>query len=433
MQNQVRLLVANRVIGHDFVAKKAIQHMWMEFPVMPSADEVVQRAKRAGRKLAARGDVEPFLAMDVLRDAHRRAAQGQDICHLEVGQPAASAPRAVLEAARAALDGDRLGYTEATGIPELRERIAAHYAAAYGVSVAPERVIVTPGSSGGFMLAFLALFSAGEKLALASPGYPAYRNILKALDIETAWLETRAEDRWVPTAEDLANLDDAEGLSGLLLASPGNPTGTVIEPDRLASLCRTAHERGLWLISDEIYHGLTYAAPADTALRHDPDAIVINSFSKYYCMTGWRIGWMIVPDGLVRTMERLAQNLFICSPAISQLAAVAAFDADEELEANKAVYAKNRDLLLSALPQIGIDRFLPVDGAFYLYADISDYTNNSLDFSARLLAEAGIAATPGRDFDPFNGDRYLRLSFAGSNETITKAIDRLDGFLKAFR
>ena len=400
---------------------------------MAIADDVTQRAHKAQRRLAARGDVEPFLAMDVLRDAHRRAAQGQDICHLEVGQPAASAPRAVLDAARAALEGDRLGYTEATGIPELRERIAAHYGAAYGVDVAPERVIVTPGSSGGFMLAFLALFAAGEKLALASPGYPAYRNILKALDIGAAWLETRAEDRWAPTADDLAALDDAESLSGLLLASPGNPTGTVIEPERLESLCRTARERGLWLISDEIYHGLTYAASADTALRHEPDAIVINSFSKYYCMTGWRIGWMIVPQSLVRTMERLAQNLFICSPAISQLAAVAAFDATEELEANKAVYAENREMLLTELPKIGLDRFLPVDGAFYLYADISAYTNNSLDFSSRLLAEAGIAATPGRDFDPFNGDRYLRLSFAGSTETIAKAIGRLDGFLKSCR
>ncbi|MCC0050112.1 MAG: aminotransferase class I/II-fold pyridoxal phosphate-dependent enzyme, partial [Rhodobiaceae bacterium] len=207
----------------------------------------------------------------------------------------------------------------------------------------------------------------------------------------------------------------------------------VIEPERLASLCRTARERGLWLISDEIYHGLTYDTPADTALRHDPDAIVVNSFSKYYCMTGWRIGWMIVPQALVRTMERLAQNLFICSPAISQLAAVAAFDAAGELEANKAVYAANREMLLTELPKIGIDRFLPVDGAFYLYADIGDYTNDSIGFSSRLLAEAGIAATPGRDFDPFNGDRYLRLSFAGSNETIAKAIDRLGGFLKSCR
>ncbi|MFN0263332.1 pyridoxal phosphate-dependent aminotransferase [Tepidamorphus sp. 3E244] len=387
-------------------------------------------ASNPGPGVSQRGDVDPFIAMDILREAYRREAAGADICHMEVGQPAARAPRAVLEAAERALRDGPLGYTEATGLPQLRERIAEHYRKVHGVEIAPERVIVTPGSSGGFTLAFLSLFEAGDKLALASPGYPAYRNILKALNIEAAWLETREEDRWAPTANDIAELHQSAGIKGLLLASPGNPTGTVIEPDRLASICRTARERGIRLISDEIYHGLTYGAQADTALIHDADAIVVNSFSKYYCMTGWRIGWMIVPQDLVRTMERLAQNLFICPPAISQLAAVAAFDATDELEANKAVYSRNREMLVERLPQIGISRFLPVDGAFYLYADIGDFTNDSMDFANRLLAEAGIAATPGLDFDPFNGDRFLRLSFAGSNETVEKAIHKLDGFLK---
>ncbi|MCB1471442.1 MAG: aminotransferase class I/II-fold pyridoxal phosphate-dependent enzyme [Rhodobiaceae bacterium] len=385
------------------------------------------------RRIAKRGDVEPFIAMDVLRDATRRAATGAAVYHLEIGQPAFSAPRKVLEAARSALDSDALGYTEATGLAALRERIAAHYRQAHGVDVSADRIIVTTGSSGGFILAFLALFEAGDKVALASPGYPAYRNILKALGIDIKWIETCAADRWAPTSANLAALDDAHSLAGMLIASPGNPTGTVIEPDRLNELCATARQRGLWMISDEIYHGLTYGAPADTALSHDPDAIVINSFSKYYCMTGWRIGWMVVPQPLVRTFERLTQNLFICAPAISQVAALAAFDATDELEANKAVYARNRELLLTALPQIGIDRFLPVDGAFYLYADISRFTNDSREFAARLLAQTGVAATPGADFDPFSGDHYLRFSFAGSTDTIERAIAHVDAFLKPLR
>lgn len=388
-----------------------------------------EQGRPSARSLSERSMVEAFLAMDVLREAHRIDAGGGDVCHMEVGQPVFSAPGAVLEAAHKALDSGVLGYTEATGMPELRTRIAAHYRSAYAIEVAPERIIVTPGSSGGFILAFLALFDAGDRLALPSPGYPAYRNILKALGIDIAWLQTHAADRWAPTAQDLSAADDISPLSGFLIASPGNPTGTVIEPERLAQLCATARTRGIWMISDEIYHGLTYGAAADTALRYDPDAIVINSFSKYFCMTGWRIGWMVVPQKLVRTMERLAQNLFICAPAISQAAAIAAFDAIDELEANKAVYGRNREMLLERLPQIGIDDFLPVDGAFYLYADISRHTNDSQDFTSRLLREGGVAATPGRDFDPVNGHRYMRLSFAGSNASISEAIDRLEAFL----
>lgn len=374
--------------------------------------------------------VAPFLAMDMMREAGTLAAAGAHILHMEVGQPSGPPPQLVIEAAQQALRSDRIGYTEAKGLPALRERIAAHYVEAYGVSVDPEQVIVTTGSSGSFVLAFLAAFDAGARVALTSPGYPAYRNIFNALGIEVADIETSAADRWAPTVESVCDLVSHGGLDGLLVASPANPTGTMLMPDTLSALARACADNGIWFISDEIYHGLDYAVPTATALATNPDSIVINSFSKYYCMTGWRVGWMIIPPSLVRTAEVLSQSLYISAPTLSQYAAIAAFDATEELEQRKAMYAGNRDFLLDALPSIGIEDFSPVDGAFYIYADVSRFTNDSFAFAQKMLGEIGVAMTPGADFDPERGHRYVRMSFAGSRDEMEGAVSRLKDWLK---
>jgi aspartate/methionine/tyrosine aminotransferase len=373
--------------------------------------------------------VAPFLAMDVLAAAKAKERQGGDVIHMEVGQPFAPAPRRALEAARAALANGQIGYTEALGLPSLRERIARHYRDTYGIAVAPERVVVTTGSSAGFALAFLALFEPGARVAITAPGYPAYRNIFGALGIETVSIAVGERDRWAMTGAEIGQLHAATPLKGVLAMSPANPTGTMMTREALAGVAQTAHRHGLWLISDEIYHGLTYEEPAATALAFDDDAIVVNSFSKYYCMTGWRIGWLVVPPALVRPIERLAQNLYISPPFLSQVAAEAAFEAIDDLEAIKSGYAKNRALLLEELPRLGFAT-APVDGAFYVYADAGRFTNDSLAFCQRLLDETGVAATPGQDFDAERGQRFLRLCFAGSNEACREAIRRLRGFLR---
>ena len=376
-----------------------------------------------------RSNVAPFIVMDMMRAANRAEARGERIVHMEVGQPSAPPPRKVIEAGEAALRTDRIGYTEALGLPALRERIAAHYQDAYGLEIGPERVVVTTGSSGAFVLAFLAAFDHGARVALPVPGYPAYRNILASLGIEVAPIHTRAENRWTPTLDDMQRCAREGAVSGLLLASPANPTGTMIERSALADLARHCAETGAWLISDEIYHRLTYGLEETCALTVSDDAIVINSFSKYYCMTGWRIGWMIVPPSLVRPIECLAQNLFISPPTLSQHAALAAFDATEELDERRKVYAANRKLLLAELPAIGFEEFSPVDGAFYIYANVSRFSNDSFDFAQKMLKEAGVAATPGADFDDVNGAHYLRLSFAGSTAEMEEAVSRLKTWL----
>ena len=374
-------------------------------------------------KIARRGAVAPFIAMEVLRAANERAAAGEDILHLEVGQPSTGAPRGVIEAARSALDSHQLGYTEALGITSLRERIARHYREFYGVEVDPARVVVTTGSSGAFLLSFLAAFDSGDRIALAAPGYPAYRNILSALDIVPVTIATDMATRFQPTAELVAALDAP--VEGLIVASPSNPAGTMLSPDELERLYNHCCSRGIRLISDEIYHGITFGMSPVTALSFGRDVIVINSFSKYFSMTGWRLGWMIVPDDLARPIERLAQNLFISPPTLPQVAAEAAFDCREELEANVRRYAENRALLLDRLPRAGFDRLAPADGAFYIYADVSRLTNDSEAFCRRMLAEIGVAATPGVDFDPERGHRFVRFSFAGSTTDIAAAADRL--------
>ena len=381
------------------------------------------------RQLAKRGNIDPFIAMDMMRLANEHEAKGTDIIHMEVGQPATPAPAKVIEAAQAALRDERLGYTDALGLPSLREAIARHYLEKYGVEVASERVVVTTGSSASFVLAFLAILDEGAGVALPSPGYPAYRNILRALGARPVFLDSRAEGRWMPTPEQLSSQVDSSKLQAVLLASPANPTGTMLVGDALGQFASTCDSLGLWFISDEIYHGLDFAEPAQTALAHSDTAIVVNSFSKYFSMTGWRIGWMVVPEDLARTIERLAQNLYISPPTLSQHAALAAFDSGEELEAIKAVYARTRDLLLDELPAIGLGEFFPADGAFYLYADIRRFTNDSVDFAHRMLSEAGVATTPGVDFDAELGAHYVRFSYAGQTQEMAEAVRRIGRWL----
>ena len=375
-------------------------------------------------KIAKRGAVSPFIVMDVMRAAAERAAAGGDVLHLEVGQPSTGAPAKVIEAAKAALDSDLLGYTLALGLEPLRERIARHYAEEYGASVDPARVVVTTGSSSAFTLSFLAAFEAGDRVGIANPGYPAYRNILQAMNVEPVMIPVGPETRFQATAELLERQQDLK-LDGLIVASPSNPTGTMLSPAEVAALAKWCETNGVRLISDEIYHGITYGERAATAAGLSASAVVVNSFSKYFSMTGWRLGWMVVPPDLLRTVEVLAQNLFISPPSLPQAAALAAFDARDELDANVARYRRNRDILLARLPQAGFQTFASPDGAFYLYADVAHLTNDSEEFCRRMLAEAGVAATPGTDFDPGRGRAYVRFSFAGTEADMEEAARRL--------
>ena len=377
-----------------------------------------------------RSAVAPFIAMDVMAEASLLERAGRAIAHMEVGQPGAPAPRRVREAAMAALADGRIGYTEALGMMSLRERIARHYREHYGVEVPVARIVVTTGSSGAFILGFLAMFDPGARVAISAPGYPAYRNTLSALGLEPVDIETNAAGGWVLTPEAVEAAHREKPLGGVLAMSPANPSGTMMDHDALEALARTCRRLGLWFISDEIYHGLAYEKKEVTALAVDDGAVIINSFSKYYCMTGWRVGWMIVPETLMRPIERLAQSLYISVPKLSQIAAEAAFDATDELEIIKAGYAQNRALLLRELPQLGIDRLLPCDGAFYIYADIARQTNDSMAFCKRLLEEQGIAAAPGPDFDPVRGHTFMRLSFAGTHEDCLRTVEGLSRFLK---
>ncbi|HYZ39328.1 MAG TPA: pyridoxal phosphate-dependent aminotransferase [Stellaceae bacterium] len=373
-----------------------------------------------------RGLVPPFIAMDVFRAATEREAAGADVIHLEVGQPGSPAPAAVLEAARRALAGERIGYTDALGIAPLREAIASHYQAQYGVAVDPAEVVITTGSSAAFLLAFLAAFEPGDRVGLAVPGYPAYRNILTALDLEPVLIQVGENAHYQPTPELLA---DAPHLAGLVVASPANPTGTMIAAADLAHLTDYCRKHGIRLVSDEIYHGIAYEAPAMTARAFGREAIVVNSFSKYYSMTGWRLGWMLVPPDLARSVECLAQNFYISPPALSQLAAIPALGCRAELDAHVARYRANRDLLIRTLSAAGLSRFAPAEGAFYLYVDISNLTRDSDKFCRRLLAETGVAVTPGLDFDPIDGGGWVRISFAGSTEEVAEAARRLAAWL----
>ena len=374
-------------------------------------------------KTATRGLVPPFIVMDVMRDAARLEAEGRRIVHLEVGQPSTGIPVAAAARVRELIGREALGYTVAAGIPELRERIAAHYRVTHGVTISPEQVFVTTGSSGGFMLAFLAAFAAGDRVALAAPGYPAYRHILTALDAVPELIEVGADTRYQPTVEHLKRMKTLP--EGLIVASPSNPTGTVIPKTDFVDLVNFCDQHGIRLISDEIYHGLTYGMEVTTAAAESGSAIVVNSFSKYFSMTGWRLGWLVLPKAMLRPLECLAQNLFISPPTVSQWAGVYVFDCRDELEANVARYAANRELLLKRLPALGFDKLAPADGAFYIYADVARHTNDAEVFCRRILNEAGVATTPGVDFDPINGRHFMRFSFAGSTPDMAEACDRL--------
>lgn len=380
-------------------------------------------------KISKRSEISPFIVMDVMAAAAAREAAGESVLHLEVGQPATAAPRAVLAAAEQALRDNRIGYTVALGIPELRERLADYYQRQYGVTVSAERIVVTTGSSAGFLLSFLAHFDAGDRVAICDPGYPAYRNILKALNLEPVLIPCRAESDFRLTVPQIAQAAKDGPLDGLLIASPANPTGVMLSPDELRAIADYCATQNITLISDEIYHGISYGKAPQTALSFSDDAVVINSFSKYFSMTGWRLGWMVVPQPALRAVERIAQNLFISPPTLSQIAAVAAFDCEAELQANVAAYARNRALLLRELPKAGIERFAPPDGAFYLYADMSRFTEDSVRFCQDMLLQTGIAATPGTDFDMAEGHKFVRFSFAGATEVMAEAAKRLAAWL----
>ncbi len=376
-----------------------------------------------------RSAIEPFIVMDVMRAAADREQAGHRVIHMEVGQPGEAAPPVVLDAARTALADGAIGYTEALGLRSLRARIQDHYRRAYGVDVAYERIAVTTGSSGGFNLAFLAAFDPGARIALTAPGYPAYRNLLHTLGLEAIEIPLGGSAGPILTPELLAAAHAEAPLDGVLVASPANPTGTLMSPDALRDLVAAAEDLGLQFISDEIYHRLVYEGEAATACAFSDNAIIVNSFSKYYCMTGWRVGWMILPEALVRAVERIGQNLYISPPAISQRAAVAAFDVSADLDRIKDVYAANRRLLLEKLPALGFEDFAPCDGAFYAYASIRRLANDSVAFSRRMLEEAGVAITPGLDFDRERGAHTVRFSFAGTHADMTEAMDRIAAWL----
>jgi len=375
---------------------------------------------------STRSQVDPFIVMDVMEAARRAEAAGRHIVHMEVGQPGTPAPACARAALARAMDADAMGYTVALGLPELRARIAQLYGEWYDIDLSPGRVIVTPGSSGAFILAFTALFDSGARVGIGAPGYPSYRQILRALDLVPVDIETAPENRLQPVPADL----EGRALDGLMVASPANPSGTMLDRAALSALMEAAAGQGAAFISDEIYHGIEYERRAVSALELGDDCYVINSFSKYFSMTGWRVGWMVVPEDHVRVIERLAQNLFICPAHASQVAALAAMECGAELQANMEVYRANRALMLEGLPKAGFDRIAPPDGAFYVYADVSHITDDSRALAAEILDKAGVAVTPGLDFDPARGGRTLRFSYARSSADIAEGLARLAAFMK---
>ncbi|WP_420863186.1 pyridoxal phosphate-dependent aminotransferase [Algirhabdus cladophorae] len=374
---------------------------------------------------STRGVVDPFIVMDVMEAAAKAESAGRHIIHMEVGQPGTPAPRGATDALAAQMQEAQLGYTVALGLPALRSRIAQLYKDWYGVDLDPARVVITPGSSGAFILAFTALFDAGARVGIGAPGYPSYRQILKALNLIPVEIEATAENRLQPSAAQLDGLD----LDGLMVASPANPSGTMLDLPTMTGLMEACAATNTAFISDEIYHGVEYEAKAVTALQVSDQCYVINSFSKYFSMTGWRVGWMVVPPDHVRIVERLAQNMFICAPHAAQVTALAAMECEDELQSNMAVYKANRQLMLDGLPKAGFDKIAPPDGAFYIYADVSQYTDNSLEFCAQILQEAGVAVTPGLDFDTRRGHQTIRFSYARSTEDIREGLARLTRFM----
>ena len=380
-------------------------------------------------KNSARGSVDPFIVMDVMEAASKIEKAGHDVIHLEVGQPGTSAPILAKESVIDSLSASTLGYTVALGIPELRKKIAELYWHWYKVKVDPQRIIVTPGSSGAFILAFTGLFDVGDSVGIGSPGYPSYRQILKALSLNTVTIKALSDNKFQPVPTDVMN----NKLDGLLVASPANPTGSMLNRDELEKLMAACKKKETAFISDEIYHGIEYETRAVSALEVSDDCFVINSFSKYFSMTGWRLGWIVVPNKHIRQFERLAQNMFICAPHISQIAALGALDSYPELNQNVETYKTNRAMLAEQLPKLGLANFAPPDGAFYFYVDVSEYTDNSVNFANEILDEVNVAVTPGIDFDPDRGLKTIRLSYACSTPDLKEGLRRLNNFMSKYR
>jgi len=376
-------------------------------------------------KKSNRSNVDPFIVMDVMEAARKAEESGKKIIHMEVGQPGTPAPRLAKNILSKALQNNNLGYTVSLGLPDLRNRISKLYGEWYNLDLNPERVVVTTGSSGAFILSFATLFDAGDRVGIGSPGYPSYRQILKTQNLIAVDIQTEFENKFQPIADDIVK----NNLNGLLVASPANPTGSMLDKNSLKRLIECSKDNNVSFISDEIYHGIEYENKAVSALEISNDCYVINSFSKFFSMTGWRIGWMIVPENHIRQVERVAQNLFICPPHVSQITALAAIDAKEELKENVEVYKKNREILLNELPKAGFETFSPPDGAFYIYVDISKFNNDSLSFCKKMLDEVGVAITPGLDFDQKRGSSTIRFSYARSTEDIIEGTKRIKEFM----
>ena len=378
-------------------------------------------------KNSKRGNVDPFIVMDVMEAARKAEESGRRIIHMEVGQPGTAAPKQATNSVIESMTNNNLGYTVALGLPELRMRISQLYGEWYNVDINPNRIAITPGSSSAFVASFTSLFDSGDRVGIAAPGYPSYKQILKALDLVPVTIRTLIENRFQPLPEDLPNND----LSGFLIASPANPTGSMLDYQSLSDLIHISQENNISFISDEIYHGIEYETKAVTALEITDDCYVINSFSKYFSMTGWRIGWIIVPENHIRQIESIVQNMFICAPHVSQIAAIAAMDAKDELEYNMSVYRKNRSLMIEGLAKAGFTEIAPPDGAFYIYANISKFSNNSFKFTREILDEAGIAITPGFDFDAERGNETIRFSYAGTTDDMKEGLNRLYKYMKS--
>jgi len=377
-------------------------------------------------KKSKRSNVDPFIVMDVMESARKAEANGKHVIHMEVGQPGTPAPKRAKQFISDEISNNDLGYTVTLGLPELRNRISKLYGDWYNIDLNPDRIIITTGSSGAFILSFAALFDVGDRVGIAAPGYPSYRQILKSQDLIPIDIFTELQNKFQPIPKDIKE----NNLNGLLVASPANPTGSMLDKKKLEALINTAHENKVSFISDEIYHGIQYENNPTSALEISNECYVINSFSKYFSMTGWRVGWMIVPEDHVRQVERLSQNLFICPPHVSQLTALSAMDAKEELNTNVEVYKKNRSILLEELPKAGLNKFSPPDGAFYIYIDISEYSKDSLNFCKEVLDKAGVAITPGLDFDQKRGNSTIRFSYARSTEDIIEGANRIKKFMK---
>ena len=365
-------------------------------------------------------EIDPFHAIVISRAAHRMAAEGRSIIHMEFGQPSTGAPAAAIARAHDVLDSDGMGYWESMA---LKARIARHYDEAYGVTIDPEQVVLTCGASPAFVLALSCLFAPGDRVGFARPGYVAYRNTVKALHLEPVEIGCGEAERFQITAAAIERLDPAP--HGLILASPANPTGTIIAPDELAAIAAVCRQRGIRIISDEIYHGLSYIGAARSVLQDEPEALIVNSFSKYFSMAAWRLGWLVVPPALIDAARARMGNLFLTPPSLAQHAGLVAFDCRDELEGHVQAYARNRDLLLAALPALGLKRIAPPDGAFYIWADIGHLTDDSMEFCLRLLADTGVATAPGIDFDPVEGHRFVRISFAVSTDRVEEALRRM--------